>query len=201
MNFLIKTIIIFFLLSSPIRASEVNDWLRSEIDYIIKIYKDDNFTNVQRFEVIEESINNNFAGAGIAKFVAGKAWVTADKDIKKTYIKLFKHHLALNIASLMKNYSNQTYVLINSKNDEKNNVILVDMELYDQSSKILITWRIKESKDRFYIIDLLVSDISLVVTKRSEFNSMLKKVDYDLKTFNKVLINQNTISFDRLTKE
>ena len=64
--------------------------------------------------------------------------------------------------------------------------------------KALLTWRVKKSKDRFYIIDLLVADISLVVTKRSEFNSMLKNIGNDLKVFNNILNNQNVISYNKL---
>ena len=69
------------------------------------------------------------------------------------------------------------------------------MEIQDQTNKTLVTWRVKEAKNRFYVIDLLLADISLVVTKRSEFNSMLKKVNYDLKVFNETLKNQNNSSY------
>ena len=100
----------------------------------------------------------------------------------------------------MQGYSNQTYSLINTKKDATNNVILIDMVLYDQKNKLLVTWRLKESKNRFYVIDLLVADISLVITKRSEFNSLLKKNDYDLKVFNEILNNQNELSYNKLIK-
>ena len=33
--------------------------------------------------MIEQTINNNFAGTGIAKFVAGEAWNKASNDNKK----------------------------------------------------------------------------------------------------------------------
>ena len=71
------------------------------------------------------------------------------------------------------------------------------MEIADNTKKIIIVWRVKESKNKFYIIDLLVADISLVITKRSEFNSMLKKIDYDLKIFNEALKKQNEISYNK----
>ena len=72
------------------------------------------------------------------------------------------------------------------------------MEIQDKTNKFLITWRVKESKNRFYVIDFLAADISLVITKRSEFNSLLKKVDYDLKAFNQTLSNQNELSYNKL---
>ena len=72
------------------------------------------------------------------------------------------------------------------------------MEVLSETNKILITWRVKESKNKFYVIDLIVADISLVLTKRSEFNSMLKKINYDLKILNETLTNQNELSYNKL---
>ena len=57
------------------------------------------------------------------------------------------------------------------------NISLIDMEIRNDTNSIVVTWRVKKSKDRFFVIDLLVADISLVITKRSEFNSLLKKID------------------------
>ena len=198
MNCFLKIFLILLFISTTVNAGNVDDWLKNEIDSILNIYRDNQINNIEKFDKIEDTINKNFAGAGIAKFVSGKAWATANKETKKKYIKLFKRHLALNIASMMKGYSTQTYELINTKKDETSDVILIDMEITDQANKILITWRIKESKNQFYVIDLLVADISLVVTKRSEFNSMLKKANYDLSIFNKTLDSQNQLSYNKI---
>ena len=72
------------------------------------------------------------------------------------------------------------------------------MEIFSDTGSIQVTWRVKKSKDRFFVIDLLVADISLVVTKRSEFNSMLKAVDYNLFEFNKKLLSQNESSYQKI---
>ena len=188
-----RILIILFIFSIPshVFADEAKNWLKTEIDKIIYAYQNSDLPSENRFLMIEQTINDNFAGSGIAKFVAGKSWNGASKDTKLEYIKLFKRHLALNIASMMQGYSNQNYELTNSNYDEKNKVSLIDMEVYSDTGSIQVTWRVKKSKDRYFVIDLLVADISLVVTKRSEFNSMLKKVDNDLSKFNEVLFDQN----------
>ena len=198
MNFLIKLFIIFFLFNSTIKADEVSNWLKKEIDTILDAYKNPYLSNDKRFELIEETINNNFAGTGIAKFVAGKSWFNASKETKKEYIIIFKKHLALSIASMMQAYSDQEYELTNSKYDSKNKVSLIDMKIINETGNLLVTWRVKKSKNRNYVIDLIVADISLVVTKRSEFNSMLKTVNYNLKELNKKLGEQNNISYNKL---
>jgi len=197
---LIKISFFFIILSFGLSAktNEAKNWLNKEIDIIISAYKNQDLPNENKFLMIEQTINNNFAGAGIAKFVAGKSWNGASKEIKLEYIKLFKRHLALNIATMMRGYSDQNYKLTNSSYDEKNKVNLIDMEIFSDTGSIQVTWRVKKSKERFFVIDLLVADISLVVTKRSEFNSMLKTVDYNLSEFNNKLLAQNESGYQKL---
>ena len=101
---------------------------------------------------------------------------------------------------MMKGYTDQKYELSNSQIDKKNNIILVDMEIFSDTGSVVVTWRVKKSKNKYFVIDLIVADISLVVTKRSEFNSMLKKVDNDLSKFNNVLSEQNKISYQKITE-
>ena len=189
---------IFSFNSNNLFADEATDWLKNEIDKILISYQNNELPNENRFLMIEQTINNNFAGTGIGKFVAGEAWQKASKETKKEYIKNFKRHLALNIASMMRGYSNQKYKLSQSKIDQKNNIILIDMEIFSDTGSVVVTWRVKKSKERYFVIDLMVADISLVVTKRSEFNSMLKNVDYNLLEFNKILYDQNNESYKKI---
>ncbi len=192
------TILLIMISFSSAKADEATDWLGAEIDKILNAYKNPDLSNEEKFNLIELTINNNFAGAGIAKFVAGKSWGSANKDTKKKYVTIFKRHLALNIASMMQGYSDQEYKFINSIFDEKNDVNLIDMEISNNANKLVVTWRLKKSKEKYYVIDLLVADISLIVTKRSEFNSMIKKVDNSLEKFIGILKKQNEISYSKL---
>ena len=75
------------------------------------------------------------------------------------------------------------------------------MEIFSDTGSVIVTWRLKESKGNFYVIDLIVADISLVVTKRSEFNSMLKNVDNNLEEFNFILKDQNEESYLKIIEE
>ena len=69
------------------------------------------------------------------------------------------------------------------------------MEIHNDTGNLLVTWRVKKSKDRYFVIDLIVADISLVVTKRSEFHSLLKRVDEKLIELNDILRSQNESSY------
>ena len=83
---------IFFLDINLAFGDDSSDWLKKEIDKILISYQNVDLPNENRFLMIEQTINNNFAGTGIAKFVAGEAWSKASKETKKEYVKNFKRH-------------------------------------------------------------------------------------------------------------
>ena len=197
---LILISLIITLNSQNINANpnNVQNWLNTEINKIIDLYRNENIDTIARLNAIENAINKNFAGTGIARFVVGNVWKDSSEDDQKEFIKQFKKHLYLTIGSLMHGYSNQTFTVIDSREDKNQGIYLIDIEIEQNEQKTLVTWRVKESKNKFYVIDLIVADVSLVITKRAEFSSMLKKVDNNLKKLNTLLEEQNLHSYNKL---
>ena len=197
-----STLLFIFIGPYQLKANpeDAQIWLNTEISKIINLYRDKDTDIIERLNAVENAINNSFAGTGIARFVVGKkVWEQSSKSSREKFVTVFKEHLYLTIGSLMQGYSNQDYKFLKSRED-KNGVYLIDMEIINNEQKTLVTWRVKESKGKYYIIDLLVADISLVVTKRSEFNSLLGKVDNNLNNLNSLLKKQNKESYSRLIK-
>ena len=82
---LLKFFVFFYciFLNTYVLGDEATNWLKKEIDIILNSYQNENLPNENKFLMVEQTINNNFAGTGIAKFVSGKAWYTANKETKK----------------------------------------------------------------------------------------------------------------------
>ena len=197
---LVRFLVFIFIivLSLNLKASEASNWLKQEVDKILIAYQNPNLPNENRFLLIEQTINNNFPGKSIAINIAKQSYKNANDETRSNYINLFKRHLALNIASLMQGYSNQKYELTDSRYDEKNKVNYIDMEIYLDTGEMIVTWRVLKHKERYFVIDLIISGISLYETKRSEFNSMLKNVDNDLTKLNEELHKINESSYQKI---
>ena len=167
---LIRFLVFIFIivLSLSLKASEASNWLKQEVDKILVAYQDPGLPNENKFLLIEQTINNNFPGKSIAINIAKQSYKNANEETRGNYINLFKRHLALNIASLMQGYSNQKYELTDSRYDEKNKVNYIDMEVYLDTGEMIVTWRVLKHKERYFVIDLIISGISLYETKRSE---------------------------------
>ncbi|MBI29285.1 MAG: hypothetical protein CFH21_00431 [Alphaproteobacteria bacterium MarineAlpha5_Bin11] len=196
--YFISLFIIFNTQYANANKDNAKNWLNNEIKKIIDMYRNDDIDTITKLDAIESAINNSFAGTGIARYVAGEAWKISSKELQDEFVILFKEHLYLTIGSLMQGYSNQEYELTDSRNDKNEGVYLIDMEIRQNDQKTMVTWRIKESKTRFYVIDLIVADISLVYTKKDEFKSLLKKVDNNLAELNMLLKKQNIESYNNL---
>lgn len=193
-------IVVFTLFSSQVNSNPIHaqKWLEEQITNILDLYRDENISSEARLSAIEEAINENFAGTGIARFVVKNVWNDSSKENQERFIKLFKEHLYVTIGSLMRGYSNQTVEFVNSKEDKNQSVYLIDMEIDNNNQKTLVTWRVKKFKEKYYVIDLLVADISLIITKRDEFTSMLKKTNNSLAELNNILKEQNIESLGKL---
>ena len=84
----IKILFVFLIFTSfNVKANEAKNWLNKEIDIIISAYQNTDLPNENKFLMVENTINNNFAGTGIAKFVAGKSWNGSSKEVKKRIYK------------------------------------------------------------------------------------------------------------------
>ena len=190
--------IIIILISGNVQSNEIvaKNWLDTEINNIIEMYRNENIDKKTKLNAIQNAINQSFAGNGIARFVAGNSWSKSDENTQKDFVGLFKEHLYLTIGTLMEGYSNQTFEIVGAKEDKNRGVYLIDMEISHNDQKTLVTWRVKESKDKFYVIDLIIADISLVITKRAEFSSMLKSKS--LSEINSLLKVQNAESYHKL---
>ena len=86
MSFLFKVFFILLLSTTTLFADDSSDWLKNEIDIILDAYKNTSISKVDRFNLIEDKINKNFAGKAISKFVAGKAYSSALQKTQEEYI-------------------------------------------------------------------------------------------------------------------
>ena len=108
-RFLFLLIILFN--GNKLFADEPSRWLKNEIDKILISYQSIDLPNENRFLMIEQTINNNFAGTGIAKFVVGEAWNKASNDIKQARIKA-STNLIKKLTPILESYSKDNSIRI-----------------------------------------------------------------------------------------
>ena len=150
-------------------------------EYVMKMTKSaiDTLTNQS---ISQEEMENqfgklfdkNFDVPSISRFVLGKYWKQASTDQKKKFIKTFRNYIVKTYSSRFGEYSGEQLELLNTENESNPKIFLVHTALQRQDAPIIkVDWRIGKKKDRFVILDIIIEGISLAVTQRSEFVSVI----------------------------
>ena len=118
--------------------------------------------------------DKNFDVPSISRFVLGKYWKQASTDQKKKFIKTFRNYVVKTYSSRFNEYSGEQLQLLNTENESNPKIFLVHTALERQDAPIIkVDWRIGKKKDRFVILDIIIEGISLAITQRSEFVSVI----------------------------
>ena len=118
--------------------------------------------------------DKNFDVPSISRFVLGKYWKQASLDQKKKFIKAFRNYIVKTYSSRFNEYSGEQLTLLNFENESNPKIFIVHTGLErEDATMIMVDWRIGKKKDRFVILDIIIEGISLAITQRSEFVSVI----------------------------
>ena len=130
-------------------------------------------SNDQRKNNFKMIYENAFDNAYISRFVLGRHWKKIDEQIKRDFIKSFNDYLIMVYAPKFKGWKGE-FKTLNS--ELKNNMYIVAMNLVTKdSSSLKLDWRLYVNKNKnFKILDVNIDGVSMLVTQRAEFASVIK---------------------------
>ena len=120
--------------------------------------------------------DNNFDIPSISRFVLGKYWKQASLDQKKKFIKTFRDYVVKTYSSRFNEYAGENVKFVKFENESNPKIFLVYTVLERTDAPLIkINWRVGKKKDKFVILDIVIEGISLAVTQRSEFVSVIEQ--------------------------
>jgi phospholipid transport system substrate-binding protein len=116
---------------------------------------------------------------GIGRAVLGKNWKKATDEQRKSYMELFPKYVAKLYSIQFSDYSGQTFAVKGSKPGSDGSTI-VNAEIDQPNGEPIKLDFIVQSTDQApKVIDVKVEGVSLLVTKRSEFDSVVAQKGID----------------------
>jgi len=116
---------------------------------------------------------------GIARAVLGKNWNKASEEQRKAYMEVFPKYVAKLYAIQFSDYSGETFAVKGSKMLSDGSMI-VNAEI-DQTNgePIKLDFIVKNGAQGLKVTDVKVEGVSLLVTKRSEFDAVVAQKGID----------------------
>lgn len=116
----------------------------------------------------------------VARLILGRHWSSANEAQQAEYLKLFRNYALDSLASKLHVYDGQEFEITDSQVAGKKDAVVRTLIFSPGRAPLHVDWRIREKKDgRLIAIDLIVESVSLIVTQRSEFGSVVERNGID----------------------
>lgn len=116
---------------------------------------------------------------GIGRAVLGKNWKKATDEQRKAYMELFPKYVAKLYAIQFSDYSGETFAVKGSKTTS-DGATIVNAEIdQPQGEPIKLDFIVQNAGQSLKVTDVKVEGVSLLVTKRSEFDSVVAQKGID----------------------
>ncbi|MFQ5774513.1 MAG: phospholipid-binding protein MlaC [Kiloniellaceae bacterium] len=128
----------------------------------------------RRFRVL---MNEGFDIEAIGRFVLGRYWRGASQTERKAFLAAFEDMIVYRFLPLFADYSGETLKIGAVRQFGENpNLFSVSSELRRrQGEPIEVAWRIRKTENGYKILDIVAQGVSIAVTLRSEYASVLKR--------------------------
>ena len=133
-----------------------------------------NFSDKERTDNFRRLFVASFDLPQISQFVLGRYWKTATPDQQQDFIKQFQELQVLTWTQRFKDYKGENLAVTNATKDDKG--FTVDSQLnHPPASPIPVQWKVRSGDDgKLLVSDIIVEGVSMAITQRSDYNSMLQ---------------------------
>ena len=128
-----------------------------------------------RQERFRQLFHADFDCSGIARFVLGRYWRDASEEEQKDFVKLFEEYVVFVYTARLSNFGGQDFKIRGSRSDGDGVMVSTDVFSPGGSSPLKIDWRLVSDNGTYKINDVIVEGVSMLVTQRSEFASIVQR--------------------------
>lgn len=134
-----------------------------------------NLTLDQREARFRGLLAEGFDLAFIGRFVLGRYWRAASPEQQSDYLALFSEFVVQVYSTRFGGYVGQTLTITGGREAGDKDVIVRTRIDRPSGPPIVADWRVRITGNQYRIIDVMVEGISMAVTQRSEFASVVRR--------------------------
>ena len=169
--------IVFFTLSGRFLLAgsfpEAQRFIEGFGNEAIESLTENGLTDQVRMDRFRNLYKKDFATNAIARFVLGPYWKKSSEEDQKTFAKLLEDYVVVSYAPKWKHYSGETFSVYDSIRDSSQIILVRSDVTPNEGTPIKLDWRVRNDNP-FRIYDIAVEGVSMIVTQRSEFMSVIK---------------------------
>jgi len=143
----------------------------------IQYLTDKSIGSEERRSRFRDLMHKAFNVPGIGRFVLGRYWNEATEQERQEYMSLFEELVVRTYADRFSEYSGEKFAVGKVQRDaERQNYATVLTTISRPNGQtVRVDWRVRQEEDQSWrVVDIVIEGVSMSVTQRSEFASVIE---------------------------
>ncbi len=166
--------------SSP--AAEPTEQIRQSTEKILSILADPDLEGPEMDEVREkrilEVVDERFDWEEMGRRTLGRNWSELNETQRSEFISLFRKLLQRTYMDKVEGYSGEEVLYTGERVEDPYAVAEVKI-VTEEGTEIPVLYRMKRQGPEWYVYDISIQGVSLVMNYRSQFNGILVRGSYE----------------------
>ena len=129
----------------------------------------------KREAILADILSRGFALPLIARFVLGRYWRRATPEQRDSYVELFGQFVIKSYSRHIGGFAGSSFDIVGAEAIGKSDFLVTTNLRRKSGPSFKAGWRVRLIDGKHKIIDVIVEGISMAVTQRQEFASVLKR--------------------------
>ncbi|MGH1456116.1 MAG: MlaC/ttg2D family ABC transporter substrate-binding protein [Alphaproteobacteria bacterium] len=130
----------------------------------------------EREKEFRKLLQNNFDMKTIGRFALGRYWKTSSKEQQNEYLDLFENMIVNVYSRRFSEYNGEALTVKSARPEGKADVLVQSSIIPANGSEVSVDWRVRKKKNgQFKVIDIMVEGVSMSLTQRSDFASVIQR--------------------------
>ena len=153
---------------------DASGFVRGLADQAIPILTRGDLPDSEREAHFRQLLQEGFDMTRIARLVLGRYWNQATPDEQAEFARLLEAYLVRLYAARFADYEGVRLQVEGSRSDQGQTIVRSTL-LRPGDPPVALDWRVETASDRYVITDLIVEGVSMIITQRSEFASVIRQ--------------------------
>lgn len=164
-----------FMRPSAAQAETASEFVAKLGVSAIEVLADQRISDDTRVKRFYSLLEEGFDFPLIGRFVLGVHWRRATAQQRAEFGVLFEQYLVNTYASRLGSYGGETLRVKGERSDANKDTIVSSEIIQKRGPAIRVDWRVRGSAGAYKVVDVIVEGISLVITQRDEFSSVIRR--------------------------
>jgi phospholipid transport system substrate-binding protein len=129
----------------------------------------------ERQALFRDLFHRDFDTDGIARFVLGRYWRIASPDQQKEFLKQFDDYVVYVYTARLSDFEGEQFKITGARSDRDAVLVSTDVMTPGAPQPLKVDWRLIDHDGAYKISDVIVDGVSMLVTQRSEFASVIQR--------------------------